>query len=362
MADNTLALQVQPTQFGNNFAAGYNNGIDQQAARRQQEAAAFEQLATVGLGVMGGKLDGEIDPAKLEQALGMLHGNPLAEKVKENPELLRTITKGSLNVLQNARDGERFEMEKKKFELDLAKAQEPKAPPAPVEVSAGATMWDPTTKQPLYTAPTADKSKAPEIVTIYKGGKDQKGYMGPVDEKHPDGFYPVGDTKADDPAKPVDTFGNEKDLFQQYSNSDPVKTYETVKTSYERLKNSAEEQSGAGDMGMLYAYMKMLDPGSVVRESEFAAAAQSGDLGEQLQGAVSKLLNGQRLPESQRQEFLKNAEGLYRESASNLSDINSQFEERAKGAGVDPKRFIRQPETYKPAGKGDVTDWTDYFD
>lgn len=123
MADNTLALQVQPTQFGNNFSAGFSNGLNQQAARQQQEAQAFEQLATLGLGVMNGNPDGEIDPAKLEQAIGLLHGNPLAEKVKANPELLRTITKGSMNVLQFVRDGEKFELAKKQLEAELAKAQ-----------------------------------------------------------------------------------------------------------------------------------------------------------------------------------------------------------------------------------------------
>jgi len=361
MADNTLALQVQPTQFGANFTQGYNNGMAQQQARQQQEAQAFEQLATVGLGVMGGNPDGPIDPEKLNQALGMLHGSPLAEKVKQNPELLRTITKGSMNVLQFVRDGEKFELAKKQFELQLADAQKGPAPTVIngqlVNTSTGGVIGDYRDK------PTDAPQKPPEIVTIYKGGKEQKGYMGPVDETHPDGFYAVGDTKADDPPKPPDTFGNEKDLFQQYSNSDPVKTYETVKSSFERVKESAKQQSGAGDMGLIYGYMRMLDPGSVVRESEFKIAAQAGDYGEQIQGFVTSILNGQRLPESQRQEFVKNAEALYAQSAGNLADINAQFTERAKAAGVDPKRFIREPEKYDAsAGANDnVVDWTDYF-
>jgi hypothetical protein len=150
--------------------------------------------------------------------------------------------------------------------------------------------------------------------------------------------------------KAPDTFGNEKDLYQQYASSDPVKTYEVVKTSFERVKESAAQQSGAGDLGLVYGYMRMLDPGSVVRESEFAMAAQAGDFGEQVAGAITRLLNGQRLPESQRQEFARSAEALYRETAGNLADINKQFTERAKAAGVDPTRFLREPETYETAG------------
>jgi len=123
MADNAIALQVQPTQFGQNFAAGYNNGMAQQAERQQQEAAALEQLATLGFGVMGNSLDGPIDPGRLDQALQLLGNNPLAGRIKENPELLRTITRGSLKVLAAAQNAEAFELEKKKFEVELANAQ-----------------------------------------------------------------------------------------------------------------------------------------------------------------------------------------------------------------------------------------------
>ena len=146
-------------------------------------------------------------------------------------------------------------------------------------------------------------------------------------------------------------FGFEKDLWAQYSNSDPVKTYEAVKGGFERVRESAGQQSGAGDMGLIYGYMRMLDPGSVVRESEFAMAAQAGSFGEQVQGLVTKLLNGERLPESVRKQFLENAEKLYAASADNLTDINTQFTDRAGGYGVDPQRFIRQPEAFAPYGQ-----------
>jgi len=145
-----------------------------------------------------------------------------------------------------------------------------------------------------------------------------------------------------------DQFGNEKDLYAQYAASDPVKIYETVKGGYERVRQSAALQSGAGDMGLIYGYMKMLDPGSVVRESEFAMAAQAGSYGEQIQGLVSRLVNGERLPETVRQQFVQAADGIYKETAANLGGINDQFSTRAQNYGVDPSMFIRQPESYQP--------------
>jgi hypothetical protein len=147
---------------------------------------------------------------------------------------------------------------------------------------------------------------------------------------------------------PKEAFGNEKDLYAQYSSADPVKTYTAVRDGYERVRESAAQGTGAGDMGLIYGYMKMLDPGSVVRESEFAMAAQAGSYGEQIQGLVGRVINGERLPESVRQEFLQNADALYAQSAQNLGDINSQFSSRAQRWGVDPTRFIRAPEVYQP--------------
>jgi len=146
---------------------------------------------------------------------------------------------------------------------------------------------------------------------------------------------------------PKDAFANEKDLYTQYSNSDPNKTYETVKSAYERVRQSAALDTGAGDMGLIYGYMKMLDPGSVVRESEFAMAAQAGSYGEQIQGLVQRVLTGERLTPSQRQAFEQAAEKLYAESAANLEDLNTQFADRAKRYNVNPG-FIRSPETYQP--------------
>lgn len=192
---------------------------------------------------------------------------------------------------------------------EALKRMQPKAPQSPIKVGAGETLLDPNTMQPVYT--------------------------GPADQG--------------------DQFGYEKDLYSQYASADPVKVYETVKGGYERVRQSAALQSGAGDMGLIYGYMKMLDPGSVVRETEFAMAAQAGSYGEQIQGLVSRLVNGERLPETVRQQFLQAAEGIYSETSSNLSTINDQFTTRAQGYGVDPSMFIRQPEQYQPIG----TDWTD---
>ena len=102
--------------------------------------------------------------------------------------------------------------------------------------------------------------------------------------------------------------------------SDYTKTFRAVEESYNRIKSSADKPSAAGDLSLIFNYMKMLDPGSVVRESEFQVAAQSGDYGERIQGFVNRTLNGQRLSEDIRKDFVTRAEQLF--NAQRLSTDN----------------------------------------
>lgn len=115
-----------------------------------------------------------------------------------------------------------------------------------------------------------------------------------------------------------------------------AKDYTIQNGAMRRIVASAKDPSAAGDMALLYGYMKMLDPNSVVRESEFATAAQSGSLPQQIQGAATKILNGQRLTPEQRADFVNRAQRLYGEAQGTNKTIRKSYEQRAKKFGVDP--------------------------
>ena len=78
-------------------------------------------------------------------------------------------------------------------------------------------------------------------------------------------------------------------------------------TSAERnqsiIETSAADNTGAGDIALVTSFMKMLDPGSVVRETEFATAANAGGLLGRLQSLATKVESGQFLSAEQRTEF-----------------------------------------------------------
>lgn len=117
-----------------------------------------------------------------------------------------------------------------------------------------------------------------------------------------------------------------------------TKDFRVVQDAHSKIKNVAN--TGAGDMSLLYSFVKLLDPGSVVRESEFAAAAQSGSYGERIQGAVNRALTGQRLPDPLRKDFIREADNLYKSQKSGNDRIVKQYTEIAKRAGLNPEDVI----------------------
>lgn len=119
-----------------------------------------------------------------------------------------------------------------------------------------------------------------------------------------------------------------------------TKPFVTVQDAFNKIKVAAQNPSPAGDLSLLYGYMKMLDPESVVRESEFAAAAQAGSFGERIQGYVGKILTGERLPDSIRQDFLGQAANLYKVQRRGYDNTVKNYGRFAEAFGIPADNVI----------------------
>ena len=82
------------------------------------------------------------------------------------------------------------------------------------------------------------------------------------------------------------------------------KMYGELQGTFSTLKASADSANGPGDIALITGFMKMLDPGSVVRETEFATARDTAGLFMQLQNRLQKAQNGQLLSPEQRKEYV----------------------------------------------------------
>ena len=98
----------------------------------------------------------------------------------------------------------------------------------------------------------------------------------------------------------------EGDLRKEYYGR--AKAYIDADRTLLNIRESAKDASGAGDVALVTSFMKMLDPGSVVRESEFATARDTAGLLGQLKSIASKVQSGQFLTPEQRSAFAGLAE------------------------------------------------------
>jgi len=100
---------------------------------------------------------------------------------------------------------------------------------------------------------------------------------------------------------------NETDLRKEFTALPEIKDFKQVYASYDKVKAAGTNPSAAGDISLIFNYMKILDPGSVVREGEFATAQNAGGVGDMIKNQYNRLLDGQRLNEKQRNDFLNQA-------------------------------------------------------
>jgi hypothetical protein len=120
------------------------------------------------------------------------------------------------------------------------------------------------------------------------------------------------------------------------------------------IETSSMDQSGAGDIALVTSFMKMLDPGSVVRETEFATAANAGGLLARLNGIAKKVETGQFLSPEQRADF-KRLAGEYLNAAKvQEQGVQQSFNLIVDNYGLDPVNVFGARAATAPAPGGET--------
>jgi len=112
------------------------------------------------------------------------------------------------------------------------------------------------------------------------------------------------------------------------------KRFIDVRDSFGRILESKQDPSAAGDLSLIFNYMKMLDPESVVRESEFATAENSGSVPDRIIARYNKVREGQRLSPNQRADFFDRAKRLHNRQLKTQRDLDKRFKGLSKRFGI----------------------------
>lgn len=128
---------------------------------------------------------------------------------------------------------------------------------------------------------------------------------------------------------------------KEFSGRAEAKGFSEVSFAYGRIASAIQGgPTAAGDLSLIFNFMKMLDPGSVVRESEFSAAASAGSYGERIKALVGSIETGTLLSAAQRADFVARATGLYKSAQGQYDKVANQYRDFAEQAGLDPSLVV----------------------
>jgi len=164
--------------------------------------------------------------------------------------------------------------------------------------------------------------------------------------------------KAEKPPKmlgdvPADVAKVEMDLAGKYRADKTVQAHELMKNELAQLRTLANEGTPQSDQALITKFAKILDPGSVVRETEFAITERGGGLIDSMRNTLSKAAGTGRLQPGQRQNLIQTAEALFRGIEETYQAKRQQFIEQGKLYGARPEAVVGVEKT-APAARGDT--------
>lgn len=123
--------------------------------------------------------------------------------------------------------------------------------------------------------------------------------------------------------------------------SEPIyKAHQDVISAHSQISQSLKQASPAGDLAGATKLMKILDPGSVVRESELGMAMAASGLLDRATNYANMVVSGQKLTPTQRKDFQQLADSLYGESIKQYNNKRSEYGKFATDYGLDSERIL----------------------
>lgn len=237
-----------------------------------------------------------------------------------------------------------------------------------VDPTAAQAKWDALIRaDPRYAEllkkggidPADHKAGAAYIQSIARGFKEQP-KLGVTDLKQGEVkiFYdpktgkevgrlegPGGVLKYEDKIKAEEGLRKEVNTY--------AKDYTTIRDATSTLERVAKAGTAFSDMATIFQYMKILDPGSVVREGEFANAQNAAGVPDQVVNMYNKALAGNFLNQKQREDIVARARDVATTKRTYYDGRLRQYSDLAKRSGLDPNNVILiEPKTEAEATSG----------
>lgn len=150
--------------------------------------------------------------------------------------------------------------------------------------------------------------------------------------------------------------GTNPQSLRKEINAEPiVKQFKDIRLQFQRMQDAMQESQTSGsmiavDQALISVFNKMLDPESVVRESEYARTPSDQAMLNRLKGKLEKLSSGGAgLTSDERQALQRMSERFFKASQRNYDESIDFYSEVARQSGIDPGLVI-QPLTMGERG------------
>jgi len=148
-----------------------------------------------------------------------------------------------------------------------------------------------------------------------------------------------------------DIFKQQNELRKDYMATPEVKNFGEVRSAFNIIDVGLKSKSPAGDLTAATKFMKILDPDSVVRDTELKMAMDATGLVDRAQNYFQRLASGEKLTPNQREDFRNVATQLYKAAESVKLKYDNQYIDIAKSNKLDPSKVIMGYKDNKPSSQ-----------
>jgi len=145
-------------------------------------------------------------------------------------------------------------------------------------------------------------------------------------------------------------FENALKLRTDFRNEPIYKGFEEVKAANLQIQQAAKMGTPAGDLAAATKIMKILDPGSVVRESELGMAMAASGLEDKARNYANMVITGQKLTPTQRKDFTDLGQQLYNVSAEQFNQKRGEYSGIAQRNKLDVEAAVGAPAPINQGG------------
>ena len=144
-------------------------------------------------------------------------------------------------------------------------------------------------------------------------------------------------------------FDNALKLRSDFRSEPVYKGFEEVRAAKNQIDQAAKMASPAGDLAAATKVMKILDPGSVVRESELGMAIAATGVEDRVKNYANMVITGQKLTPSQRKDFVDLSDKLYNAAGQQFNQKRNEYAGIAERNKLDVEAAVGAPADIKKA-------------